>query len=237
MGLSKYEWLFIATALVWAFGGVWAFVTALAKRKVSKEVRHANWDPLLLTALLCGVMAYLYHMMATGFKPYQRTDGREIIWFRDAGLAIITAVNMIITATVVRVDSIEGWGVVVVTFIGALALFAGNNIAYPHTHAAFWVGAAVVAVMCLWLFIRMQSKTWMSRIVLALQAGCTVGLALVQLLSWTMFQVLDDAPHRFVSECVYAAVTLFVVAAIGVTGSIAFQEHHHPTPPAHAHPN
>ena len=228
MALSKYEWLFVACTILWAIGGAIACVVTLIKRKVSKEVRFANWDTAVCTALVCGVLAYVYAMMAIAFPPYQRSDGREVIWFRDAALVGVVTVGVYITAIVGELCQADGIGAALLTAFGCAAVFGGNSVSYSHTWAPFIVGVCVAAAGHVVIAVRMApKKQFWPRATLVAQVVSFAALALTQALSWTMTQTLDRDPHRFVSEILYAAVAFASVFGVGALASFSMPEHSH----------
>jgi len=228
MALSKYEWLFIAGAIAHAVGCGIAIAVALAKRKRSKEVRFANWDTATITAISAGVMAYVYMMLATAFPMVLRDDGVQVPRYRDAAWAIVLALNTFITAVVCELNWSDGIAATVVSLIGGAAMFGGNSLEYPLALAPFIGGGIVVLIGHAIIAVRMnpRKELW-PRVAFVAQVFAFAVMALTQLLSWSMTEVFDRSPERFVSEIIYLVVSAASVFGVGLVCTIAMPSHSH----------
>lgn len=215
---TAYTWLFVGGGLGFTLGAVIAAAATLFflwRGRISSTVH---------TMLQCGLMLLVYFLMAFDWWPKQRADGREFPWYRDVALLLVSFLQMWITLVNLYVDVSDAFVLLGASFFGSLALVLSNfgvaNV-YWYGWGAYWIVHALA-----YLFILAaagRNTSWRGWIMLLASLILVIGWPLVQLLSWTMLEVFDSAPDRFISEIVYLVVTGAGIAAVGVSSVLLYR--------------
>jgi hypothetical protein len=152
--------------------------------------------------------------MIFDFWPKQRKDGVEFPWYRDVAHIPIGGLIAVVGAHLLEMSLGHEFMYVMTTMIGYLCLAIANFIT-PENYWWGWAGAIAAFLLAESFFIyRWGENTnyfgWAGWAASLIYPVC---ISLVQVLSWTMTEVLGDSPNRKTSEIAYLVVEVVGIAA------------------------
>jgi len=213
--MFKFEILNLVGLGLFVIGGIAAAVAAWA---------YAGWRKSFSTAILslfqCCLLAIAHVLMFFDWNWKLRSDGREFPWYRDGALGLVVFLNTWMACVVVRVGKRESFFALSASFGGGLALVLAN---YCVANVYWWgLGAGSVLYFIAYAIIGLTARnhTLYAMIAFLSTLILPIGLPIVQLLSWTITQALDDHPDNINSNIVYLVVSAVGILIAGVVCAV-----------------
>lgn len=181
------------------------FAIYLTRKRVSSAI---------CTAAAFGLLCIVYTEMIMDFWPKQRKDGVEFPWYRDVAHIPIGGLIAVLGAHLLEM-SLGHEAIYVGTMMVGYTSLTLANFMTATDYWWGWAGAIAAFILAEGFFIYRYGENtnyfgwagWAASLVYP------VCIPLVQVLSWTMQEVLGDSPDRKTSEFAYLVVEVVGIAA------------------------
>lgn len=192
---------------VFIAGGSWFALCAVISFLGSwLRWRRQGENPGHLVVWANVMLSILYWFLYVDWGFYLRKDGVELPWLRIA----VEIVIYLLYSWMVSVSLWLDWDDAVIA-IGATGL-GGALVSLSHLITAnrYWwgwaMGAVVLGLAQIWELRRSRRPDALAWVFFAGWLIWIIGVPLVQVLGWTMTEVLDESPSRGTTEIIYLIV-------------------------------
>lgn len=200
--------------ILFLVGAVWFTAFAVATFVLSwMRWRTGRENPGHLVAWAHTALAVLYWFLYVDAFFYLRGDGVEMPWVRMIAEIIVYMTYAWMVCVSLWLDWDDAAIVVIIlTGVGGAMVTLSHLVANPNYWWGFAGGAGVLALAQLWTLRKSRRPDLVAWLLWGGWMIWIVGVPLVQLLGWTMTEVLDKSPARNTTEILY-----LVVYGLGVT--------------------
>jgi hypothetical protein len=192
-------------------------------------------NPSHIVVWAATVYTLVYAALLTDATSTLRTgDGVEYPWIRSAGNAVVYLLLAWMSAEALWLEAADVYFNVGAALLGALAFVGADVFATPRSW--WWWSAGLVAQLAQVALLLRRSRRHGSRAWLLFFASLvwSLGMPIVQALSWTLGAALDSPPHRQTSEIIFLIVSMLGIGGYGALAMLLWRQLPHDYVPANA---
>lgn len=186
-------------------------------------VRRRRFDTAWYSAAQFFILMLTYWPMFIGSPMRQRKDGREIVIIRDITMIPVVMIQTWVVNIILHLQPNPATIILFLMGGGSLSFcLADFGVANFYWWGFAAGGAGLFLLAQLWTFKSAQLFTIGTIAVWASSAIILIGFYLIQMLGWSMLQVLDNSPHRLNTEIAYLIVVAVGAMLTGLLATIFF---------------
>ena len=194
-------------------------------RRAENPSHIVIWAAAVYTLVYAALLVDATSTLRTG-------DGVEYPWIRSAGNAVVYLLLAWMSAEALWLESVDVYVNVGAALLGALAFVGADVFATPRSW--WWWSAGLVAQLVQVALLLRRSRRHGNRAWLLFFASLvwSLGMPIVQALSWTLGAALDSPPHRQTSEILFVIVSMLGIGGYGVLAMLLWRQLPHEYVPA-----
>ena len=201
---------------VFLVGASWFTACAVISFLASWFVwRRGRENPGHLVVWANAVMAVLYWFLYVDWGFYLRKDGVELPWMRIAAEILVYLAYSWMVSVSLWLDWDDGMILVSGTGLAGAMVSLSHLVTADHYWWGWALGVGGLALAQLWALRRSRRPDSLAWLFFVGWLVWIIGVPLVQLLGWTMTEVLDKSPDRNTTEVLYLVVYGVVVTLYG----------------------